>query len=53
MPRSKLFEARAEVAERLAQEVPALRQRYDELAKIWRTLARQAETLDEPTKDAV
>jgi|1185.fasta_scaffold1664987_1 hypothetical protein len=41
MSRSESFEAKARDAERLAREVPTLRQVYEELAAVWRRMARQ------------
>jgi hypothetical protein len=45
MSRSETFEAKAQDAERLARDVPALRQVYEELAAVWRKMARQAAAL--------
>ena len=48
MSRSQQFEAKAEALERLSRDVPNFRQVYDELAKVWHRLARQAESLEQP-----
>ena len=46
MSRSESFEAKAEAAERLSRSVPGFSQVYEELAKTWRKLARQAENIE-------
>jgi hypothetical protein len=48
MSRFQTFEAKAEALERLSLEVPAFRQVYGELAKVWHRLARQALALEQP-----
>jgi hypothetical protein len=42
--KAQIFEAKARDAERLARDVPTLRQVYNELVAVWRRLARQATT---------
>jgi hypothetical protein len=46
MSRSESFEAKAAAAERLSRAVPAYSQVYNELARTWHQLARQAEDFE-------
>jgi hypothetical protein len=45
MSKSEHFEAKAQDADRLARDIPALRNVYEELASVWRRMARQVAEL--------
>ena len=43
--KSETFEAKAQDADQLARDVPALRNVYEDLAAVWRRMARQVVAL--------